>query len=154
MSFAIRLPILDAFYAHFKRLTFKIFRGGGGGGEGSMSPDPLGGSRLRVCLSPLTLECAPRALWMDASHVSFKRFTNLYSVYINRIFWMRFNLFIVFLFTCKLRASKRSMAIRAGRWDLPAEPEGSGGGGGSKLPRNPGGGEEEITVLVNVCVLV
>ena len=47
---------------------------------------------------------------------------------------MRFNLFIVFLFTCKLRASKRSMAIRAGRWDLPAEPEGSGGGGGGGGP--------------------
>ena len=52
---------------------------------------------------------------------------------------MRFNLFIVFLFTCKLRASNRLMVIRAGRWDLSAEPERSGG---SNWPRNPGGGGE------------
>ena len=46
VSFDVRLPNFEAFSAHFRRLTFRVFRGGGGG----MHPVSPGSLRLRVGL--------------------------------------------------------------------------------------------------------
>ena len=55
VSFVMRLTIFNAFSAHFKRLTVKVFRG-------AHPRNPLDGSRLHVRFIPHTLKYATRAL--------------------------------------------------------------------------------------------